>query len=59
MLKNPGKVVCLEVHHKRTTDGSDIEVMDPNTLNFYLASFRCVAVVDSGGHTKRRRRRPS
>ena len=30
MLKNPRKVVCQKLHHKRTTDGSDLEVMDPN-----------------------------
>ena len=30
MLKNPRKVVCQKLHHKRTTDGSDLGVIYPS-----------------------------
>ena len=42
MLKNPGKVVCQKLHHKRTTDGSDLEVIDPNECMFNLPTWHLI-----------------
>ena len=34
-VEEPWKGSVLEVHHKRTTDGSDFRVMDPNERKFH------------------------
>ena len=48
-VEEPWKGSVLEVHHKRTTDGSDFRVMDPNDFtpkahfwSFYFAQAFCV-----------------